>query len=223
MDPEIDADLAYLFRKQIEEADLVCFSKADLYPQFVPALGVPARYLSSQTGQGVAAWMDDVLGGRFRPGGAILEIDYERYARAEASLAWLNCAATLKPTQPLSPSAVVGPLLQGLDAALAAEGLAVAHLKIICESPSGWLKASIVRNNGEPSMQGALDASPASVHHLLLNARAEGAPAALQRIVEAQLAATPGAVKIASMQCFSPSPPKPEKRISQVIEPSDEM
>jgi hypothetical protein len=31
----------------------------------------------------------------FPPGLKILEIDYERYAQAEAALAWLNCSATV--------------------------------------------------------------------------------------------------------------------------------
>jgi len=221
MDPELDEDLAFLFRKQIEEADLICFSKADRFPNFAPLPGVPARYLSSRTGEGVAAWLDDVLGGRFRPGGAILEIDYERYARAEASLAWLNCAAALKLPVPQPPASVVGLLLEGLDAALACEGLAIAHLKVMDESAVGWVKASIVRAGGEPSVQGALDASPAAAHALLLNVRAAGAPAALRRVVETQLAAMPGSIAIRSIECFSPSPPKPEKRLRRVVEPPD--
>ena len=221
MDPELDADLAFLFRKQIEEADLVCFSKADLFHEFPPIPGVSAGYVSSRNGEGVAAWLDDVLGGRFRPGGKILELDYERYARAEASLAWLNCAATVRPAVPLSPASLAGPLLEGLEAALAAEGLAIAHLKVMDETPAGWVKASIVRTGGEPSIQGNLDASPAAAHRLLLNARAAGPPAALRRVVEARLAAIPGTVRIRSMQCFSPSPPKPEKRLSYVVQAPD--
>lgn len=221
MDPSLDEDLAWLFRKQIEEADLVCFSKADLYPNFPPLPGVPARYISSQTGEGVEAWLDDILGGRFRAGRKILDIDYERYARAEASLAWLNCSATIRPLAPLSPASVVGPLLEGIDAALSSEGLAIAHLKIIDESPAGWVKASIVSSGGEPFVRGALDGSPAGVHNVLLNARAEGAPAKLRRVVETQLNAFPGEVKMRTMQCFSPSPPRPEKRLSYVVSSPD--
>jgi hypothetical protein len=221
MDPNLDPELAFLFYKQIEEADLVCFSKADLFTAFPALPDVPTRYLSSRTGEGVSAWLDDILGGRFRPGGRILEIDYERYARAEASLAWLNCSARVKPAVPASPAAVVGPLLEGLDAALTAEGLAIAHVKVMDESPVGWVKASIVRNGGEPSVQGNLDASPAAVHELLLNARAAGSPDDLRRAVETQLAAIPGALRIRSLQCFSPSPPRPEKRMDYVVTETD--
>ncbi len=221
MDPELDAELAFLFRKQIEEADLVCFSKADRFPDFPPIPGISARYLSSRTGAGVAAWLDDILGGRFRAGGKILEIDYERYARAEASLAWLNCAATVRPAVALPPASVVGPLLEELGAALTDQRLTIAHLKVMDATPTGWVKASIVRDGAEPSVQGNLAASPAAVHRLLLNARVAGPPAALRRVVEERLAAIPGATRVRSMQCFSPSPPKPEKRLSHVVSTAD--
>ena len=88
---DADADLAFLFRKQIEEADLVCFTKSDLHSTFPSLPAASVRYLSPFTGEGVAAWLDEILAGEIDPGNKLLEIDYERYARAEASLAWLNC------------------------------------------------------------------------------------------------------------------------------------
>jgi hypothetical protein len=221
MDPDLDPELAFLFHKQIEEADLLCFSKADRFTEFPSLPGFSPRFLSAKTGDGVAAWLDDVLGGRFGRGGKILEIDYAHYARAEAALAWLNCRATVNPALPASPASVVGPLLEGIDAALTAKGLTIAHLKVMDESPAGWVKASIVRNGGKPSVQGNLDASPSVAHELLLNARASGSPDDLRRVVETQLAAIPGTVKIRSLQCFSPSPPKPEKRVGYVVTDSD--
>jgi hypothetical protein len=217
MDPGMDPELAFLFYKQIEEADIVCFSKTDRFTDFPSLPGCSARFLSSQSGDGVAAWLDDVLGGRFRVGGKILEIDYRRYARAEASLAWLNCSATVTLATPASAASVAGPLLNRLDGVLTAKGFHIAHLKVMDESEAGWVKASIVCNGGEPSVEGNLDASPAAVHEILLNARAAGLPDDLRAAVEAELAAIPGTVRIRSLQCFSPSPPKPEKRMGYVV------
>jgi hypothetical protein len=217
LDPNTDDGLTFLFEKQIEEADVVCFSKTDRYTRFPPLRGCSPRFLSSQTGDGVAAWLDDILGRGIFPGGKILEIDYERYARAEAELAWLNCAATVELAAPATCASLAGSLLEGLEAALTAKGLTVAHLKVMDTSPAGWAKASIVRNGGEPSVQGNPDAPAAAAHELLLNARAAGSPGDLRQAVEGQLAAIPGAVAIQSMQCFSPSPPKPEKRVGYVV------
>jgi len=200
----VNADFAFLFQKQLEEADLVCYSKSDLYPDFS---GV--RCLSSQTGEGVAAWLDEVLSGTMQTGTKILEIDYEHYARAEARLAWLNCNVSIQLNSALSPASVMGPLLDNLDQALTEQGLQIAHLKI----SDGLLKASIVSNGQDPFVQGDLTASPVSVHELLINARAAGEPEDLRRVVEKQLSRLPGSVKVNSMQCFKPSPPKPEYRL----------
>jgi CobW/HypB/UreG, nucleotide-binding domain len=213
---EQSPDLSFLFRTQIEEADLICFTKMDCHNEFPSVSGAPARYLSALTGQGVAEWLDEVLAGEIPSGGRILDIDYERYARAEAALAWLNCSATVKLDPPLSPALLIGPLLEAMQRVLTAEGLRIVHLKLADDAPSGYLKASLVSNGDEPVVHGMLDASPAEVHQLLLNVRAEGDPATLRRIVEEQLAKLLRKIEVRNMQCFSPAPPKPEHRMASV-------
>jgi hypothetical protein len=210
------SDLSFLFRMQIDEADLLCFNKVDRHSEFPNIAGAPVRYISALTGQGVAEWLDEVLAGEVPAGGRILDIDYERYARAEAALAWLNCSVTVKLETPLSPALLIGPLLDEMQRALTADGLRVVHLKLSDDSASGYLKASIISNGAEPVVHGMLDASPAELHQLLLNVRAEGDPATLQRIVEEQLAKLPGEIELGNMQCFSPAPPKPEHRMASV-------
>ena len=210
------SDLRFLFQTQIDEADLICFNKADRYHEFPNFIGAPVRYLSALTGQGVAEWLDEALAGEIPSGAKILEIDYERYARAEAALAWLNCGITVTPDPALSPAMLIGPFLDDLRTALIAQGFRIVHLKLSDDSTSGYLKASIVSNGEEPLVHGMLDASPADAHQLLLNIRAEGDPAALRRIVDQQTAMLPGKTEIKNMQCFSPSPPKPEHRMATV-------
>ncbi|MGD0296211.1 MAG: GTP-binding protein [Bryobacteraceae bacterium] len=210
------SDLSFLFRMQIDEADLLCFNKVDRHSEFPNIAGAPVRYISALTGQGVAEWLDEVLAGEVPAGGRILDIDYERYARAEAALAWLNCSVTVKLETPLSPALLIGPLLDEMQRALTADGLRVVHLKLSDDSASGYLKASIISNGADPVVHGMLDASPAEFHQLLLNVRAEGDPATLQRIVEEQLAKLPGEIELGNMQCFSPAPPKPEHRMASV-------
>lgn len=213
---EASSDLSFLFRTQMDEADLICFTKVDRHSEFPDIAGVPVRYLSALTGQGVAEWLEEVLACEIPSGGRILEIDYARYARAEAALAWLNCSASVKLDPPLSPALLIGPLLDDLRKALTAGGLRIVHLKLSDDSASGYLKASSVNHEEEPLVHGMLDASPAELHQLLLNVRAEGDPGALQRMVEAQLAKLPGKVELGNMQCFSPAPPKPEHRMASV-------
>jgi hypothetical protein len=215
--PGADSNLSYLFYKQIDEADLVCFTRSDLYAEFPALTGASVRCMSPLTGDGVSAWLDEVLGIEAQAGKRILDLDYSRYARAEAGLAWLNCSTVVILAEALSPSSLVGPLLDGLDAALSDRGLQIAHLKMVDNCSSGYLKASVVRNGQEPSIEGMLDASPAVPHELLLNIRATGDPTALQQIAETELQRLPGEVKIKSMQCFSPEAPNPEQRLSFVV------
>jgi CobW/HypB/UreG, nucleotide-binding domain len=216
------SDLSFLFQTQIDEADLICFTKVDLHDEFPNIPCAPVRYLSALTGQGVAEWLDEVLAGEVASGGRILDIDYERYARAEAALAWLNCSVTVKLERPLSPTLLVGPFLEELQSALTAAALRIVHLKLGDHSPSGYLKASIVTNAEEPLVHGMLDASPAALHELLLNVRAAGHPATLQRVVEEQFAKLPGKLDVRNMQCFSPAPPKPEHRFASVVKAAAE-
>lgn len=211
------SDLSFLFQTQIEEADLVCFTKIDQHDTFPAIPGAPVHYISGLTGEGIAEWLDEVLVGQLPAGRKILNIDYERYARAEAALAWLNCGMAVRLDTPMSPGALVGPLLEQLDSAMTGAGLRIVHLKLGDDSPSGYLKASITRNGDEPSVQGMLDASPAALHELLLNVRAVGDPATLQQVVEQQLARIPGRIEIRTIQCFRPAPPKPHYRVSSAM------
>ncbi len=212
--PGADADLAYLFRNQMEEADLVCFSKADLYSEFPELSPGFALQLSAVTGRGVGEWMHEILAGSHVPGSRLLDVDYARYANAEAALGWLNWQAELRLRIPLSPAQVAGPLLDDLDQRLSSLGARIAHLKILDESGSGYIKASVCRNGEEPLVQGALDAAPAQMHRLLINLRARAAPDLLDEAVNAATAKLDGQCSMLHFECFRPAPPNPEYRIA---------
>ena len=169
---DADPNLLFLMRKQSQEADVVCVSKADLYPDAANIPGTETRILSAKTGLGVQEWLDEVLAGCQNPATRFLDIDYEKYARAEAALAWLNLSLTFEPAYPATPAFVVGPFLHHLDNALTAAKVTIVHLKLIDQSPAGWVKAAICANGQEPTVEGDLDASPANRHDLLLNLRA---------------------------------------------------
>jgi CobW/HypB/UreG family nucleotide-binding protein len=204
-----DADIAFLFQKQLEEADLVCYTKSDRYPD--PPRGINTRQVSARTGQGVAAWLDEVMSGSL--GGTLLDIDYERYAQAEAALAWLNAEADVACDPPISPAMLLGPFLDALDRLLTDARIPIVHLKALDQTPEGLLKAALCANGEEPSVEGALDASPARNHHLLINLRARSAPDPVRAIVERAIEILPGQVSDLRLNCFSPAAPKPERRL----------
>lgn len=214
--PDADPHLAYLFTNQIAEADVVCFSKTDLYNDFPDLPSGFALRLSAETGEGVAEWLSEILAGTGATGGRLLQnVDYERYADAEAALGWLNWQARLDLVQPLSPAQVVGPLLDVLDRNLTESGVAIAHLKLFDDADSGYLKAGICRNGEEPVICGDLAASPAQRHELLINLRACAAPELLRSVVEEAATSLAGEVAVSHLESFRPAAPKPEHRLKE--------
>lgn len=211
--PESDADLGFLFRKQMEEADLLCFNKADLYPDLPDMPGRTVRQISAATGQGVSAWLSEVLSGTLVSSRDNLDIDYEQYARAEAALTWLNFGATLRLSYAATPLMAIGPFLDALVGNLTDAGVSIVHLKMIAAAPTGFVKAAMCSNDQEPQIEGNLDASPSETMDLLLNLRALGPVELLRASVEAQLTQFDGTLDAVHLECFTPAAPKPERRI----------
>jgi hypothetical protein len=117
----------------------------------------------------------------------------------------------VRPRPPVAPAMVVGPLVDRLDRALAAAGIRIVHLKAMAQCESGYVKAALTGHGREPSVEGALDASPAAVHEVLVNLRALGAPERLREIVEAAIRAMPA--EWHALQAFRPAAPVPYQRI----------
>lgn len=208
VDPGREPD--YLARNQLDEADIVCATKADLYPD----AGIPADFrVSAVTGEGVEAWLDELFSGRRVAGSRILTVDYDRYAAEEAALGWLNLHANLRLRRPLCPSCVAGPLLDSLDRALPA----IAHLKIFDRAASGWVKAAITAKGQEPVAEGDLLADAECEHELVVNLRASADPAELEKIVRAALDGLGGELEVRHCSAFRPSYPRPQYRFSDPL------
>ncbi len=210
---DADPNLRFIFEKQLQEADLICFTKSDIYPDVGPIGNSSARQISAKTGQGVAAWLDEVLSGTLRVGNEILDIDYVQYAQAEAALAWLNAEVSIRCKIPKSPAMMLGPFLDRCDRDFTAEGISIVHLKAIVHTESEFLKAAICANGQAPAIEGMLDASPAMNHQLLLNARVLGEADIVRGIVETNLAAIEDDLSDLRIRCFHPAAPKPERRV----------
>jgi G3E family GTPase len=220
--PASDPNMAFLFDKQLAEADLVCLTKSDLEgnleatPSVLnrPHLQRPAiRRVSALRGDGIAAWLDEILSGQSQPGATTLDIDYQRYAEAEAALAWLNLDAHLNSGEALTPAQMAGPLIDHLDREFTRAGIAIVHLKALIRSDAGFLKLAVTRNGQEPDVRGDLSASSTRGFDLTLNLRAVGDPDIVRGIVEIALASSVGTWTGLRLRCFQPAPPQPERRI----------
>ncbi len=213
--PDADPEVAWLYGRQIAEADILAFSKCDIDVP-LPELDAPALRLSARSGAGIDAWLEEVLSGRTAPGTRLLgDLDYGRYARAEALLAWLNASVVLRTKKPLAPAQLLGPLVEDLDARLTSQGVSIAHLKTWVESSHAWLRVSMTRNGQDPVVEGDRLASSARDYRFVLNLRALGDPDTLRGCVEQALKVLPAEATIEQMDCFRPLPPKPERRVAK--------
>jgi len=191
----LDSEIEYLFRNQMAEADVVCYTRADLYPD------APPRRVSGMTGEGVAEWLEEILWATGPVGERVLDLDYARYARAEAALGWLNWRVELRLTRPLTPAGVVGRLIEGFG------DVAVAHLKVFDSAAGGYLKASVCRASQEPLIDGRLDLPPVRSHQVVMNLRALAAPELLEEAAERALAVFDGRARILHREAFRPAAP----------------
>jgi len=180
-----NADLDFLYQNQLAEADVVF-----------------------ERGDSVENWLDRLLSGSVAVGAKTLDIDYTRYAEAEAALAWLNAGVTADAAPPISAPMLIGPLLDRLE-----PQIRIVHLKLFAQSDAGYLKAALTGNGQDPMIQGALDASPSTTHEILLNVRALTDPESLRAIVEREFAALPARITWKHVECFRPSPPVPYHRL----------
>jgi hypothetical protein len=213
---EADPDVDFLFRKQVAEADILCATKVDRYSA-LPELPEPFDFeISALTGQGIDEWLAEVLHPTRVAGARLLDVDYGRYAEAEAALGWLNLHADVELSEALSPGSLAGPLLDELDRLLTEAGIVISHLKIFDQAASGYIKAGICANGEEPSPDGDLTASPERGHEIVVNLRAIADPHQLQSIVRGALADVNGTVTVRHVGAFRPSPPKPEHRFASL-------
>jgi CobW/HypB/UreG, nucleotide-binding domain len=176
--------LDFLHRSQIAEADIL-FAR----------------------GESVQGWLDRILSAGTETAAKTLDIDYARYAEAEAALAWLNLRVTTYASPAISAPMLIGPLLDRLE-----PRIRIVHLKVFVQSDAGYLKAALIGNGSDPMVDGALDQSPSEQHEVLLNIRALNEPGALRGIVEREFSALPVRLNWQYMECFRPSAPVPYHR-----------
>ena len=211
---DADADLGFLFRQQLAEADIVCATKADEGINLPALEGIVACPLSARRGDGVDAWLDHVLGDGITAAALpLVDLDYGRYAAAEAALAWLNWHADVELEAAMPPVLVVGALADRLENRLASAGLPIVHVKVLDQSGSGYVRVNLCGDGRGPAVEGTLDASPARRHQLLINARVMGEPEVLSRVAGECVRALAGQVRSLRREAFRPAAPRPERRV----------
>jgi G3E family GTPase len=215
---------AYIFNKQLEEADAILINRVDeLTPAQVDEIaglvakdhpGVPVLRVSAKSGQGFDG-VFELLNQEGAFGRKILDIDYDIYAEGEAELGWLNSSVHVAATQPFALDRFLMDVVTGLQATLKTSGAEVAHLKAIGLWEGFFGVVNLVNSDGTPtlSLPSNCQVKEADV---IVNARVAIDPAELQKQVEkvVQSVSAKYAAKGEGMktQSFRPGRPTPTHR-----------
>lgn len=222
----------YIYRKQLEEADLIIINKSDtLAPDDLTRLRAALERdyphatvlaASARTGDGLDPWFDRLLASD-QVARQVMDVDYAIYAEGEALLGWLNATVQLSADagRDFDANALLTALARDIQSRLAAAHGEVAHLKMTF-SPDGGLNdlaaVNLVRSDFVPELGLRLE-QPVSSGQLILNLRAEAAPETLRTAVEAalaHLAASPAFLglrpRLEHLEHFRPGKPTPTHR-----------
>lgn len=223
------AKVTYIFKKQLEEADVIVISKRDVISaeherqlRDVLARNFPkARILATSTrqGSGLDDWFAHLLAVE-HPHTRLMTLDYDVYADGEARLGWLNATFQLQSSAEFDANAFLAAFTTGLQTRLRAADAEIAHLKMTF-SPDDALAGEIasincVRNDSPPEPGAKLD-EPATHGQLIVNLRAEAAPdcllTAMQSAVQETAACFPGLrIVLEHEEHFRPGRPEPTYR-----------
>jgi G3E family GTPase len=215
-------DVAYLFQKQMEEADLIVLNKTDLLPpdeagrlRSAVAERFPGKEVltvSAKTGAGMDAWLDLLLSGRPAAGTVLSQIDYDRYANAEAVLGWLNSAVRVTPEGSLDAARFLLALITDLRDVFRTKNAEIGHMKCALTGAGRTLWANLTHLEAEPAVSDP-DFGTLARGTLMVNARVHMQPELLETIVRDSVAALcrrfHADFAIDDLQCFSPAYPNP--------------
>lgn len=216
----------YIYRKQLEEADIIVISKSDLIDaareralrdifarEFPKAEIVTA---SPRTRSGLDEWFERIVHTEQKPRTA-MTVDYDLYAEGEALLGWLNATVQLTATAPFQANAVLEALAAEVQSRLGASE--IAHFKMTLSPDTGLgdiAVINVVRNDIVPELSLTLE-GPVTSAQLILNLRAEAAPELLREVIAGAVAALPQRIPgvqgaLDHLESFRPGKPVPTHR-----------
>jgi len=221
--------VVYIYRKQLEEADVLVVNKCDLLSQEQLAslrTALAAEYpkarifeVSARNGNGLEGWFGHITSTDQIPR-AIMAVDYEVYAVGEARLGWLNATLRLTAEGAFDGNKFVRELATEVQTQLKGAGVEVAHLKmtLAADNALGDLAViNLVRNDFVPELSQNLQDS-FQTGELTINMRAEADPEMLRDTIKrgVEKTAQPYSGLRADwehMEFFKPGKPQPTHRV----------
>lgn len=226
---DFSKDVGYIYRKQMEEAEILVINKCDLLTgaQLEKLRGelqrsYPGRRVltvSAHKGDGLENWFELLMTEGSDPQ-SLMDVDYQRYGIGEALLGWLNATVQIPTRQSgMEGAEILHRLMHGIADGLERQDIPVAHCKIALQDDTGAiLRVQMTRSGDKPVFAGELG-GPLRSGRLLINLRAEGEPDRLSVTVSGALAAVLKGIKhdVTEFACFKPGQPIPTHRVEALV------
>ncbi|MFY9413889.1 MAG: GTP-binding protein [Tepidanaerobacteraceae bacterium] len=218
------SEINYLFKKQLEEADIIVLNKIDLLSegekgdliQFVKQNFKNAEVLaiSARENKNVDKWIEMIFSKESAEN--TLDINYEIYGQAEAYLGWLNLTATVDTETEIDINDLISEISDKLRKEFIKLDKEIAHYKILAVSGVDWAKASIF-DIAEQLIFDKRAQEGSSNWDIVLNIRADIDDQVLLEIVKEVLRESieqrRGTLSVSNVQCFKPKQPNPTYRM----------
>jgi len=226
------ADIAYIYSKQIEEAEILIVNKTDLISdemleelKRLVAGKFPEKtviFQNSLDRESVKCWIETLLNRPSREPISYwksLDIDYLRYGKGEADLAWFDQEIEISSTSSNAVELgkqIVGHILTETEH----RKWIIGHLKFILEANGDAQKISFTTNVSRCDLD-ELSLSEASEVRLIINARVETDPKSLQQmiaeVVQSVRLQNNASILELNTSAFKPGFPNPTHRITNIV------
>jgi G3E family GTPase len=218
--------VTYIYRKQLEEADLLVITKTDtIDPDRLDLLRSTLQRefpdkeilsVSVRAGTGLTQWFEKITSSE-QTARSTMEVDYDLYAEGEALLGWLNATVQLAGTEPFDTEQALKDFAASIQQRLAAKSAEIAHLKMTLSPDDGLgdlAAINLVRSDFIPELSLRLE-EPITSGQLIVNCRAEADPETIRDAVQAaaeDLARSGITARIEHLEFFRPGKPQPTHR-----------
>lgn len=219
---------AYIFEKQLEEADAIAINRVDELTRDEAELllrlirdrfpGVPTLALSAKHGTGFEA-LTEMLEFEGAYGRRVLDIDYDVYAEGEAEMGWLNLTSRVESPEAFSLDEWLLGFLREIAWQIRDAGGEIGHLKAIATSEGTYAVANAVSSESPVELSLPSRSLEREID-LVINARAALDPGRIEEIVRRSIARWAalrrGHAQIRSCQSLRPGRPVPTHRYTKV-------
>ena len=220
---QFSSKVTYIYRKQLEEADILVVTKSDLLEpsrleRLIAALAhefphAEVMAVSVRNGTGLAEWFAKMTSGE-QTSRATMQVDYELYAEGEALLGWLNATIQVRGSTPFDSDTILKGIAGEMQRTLPGE---IAHLKMTLSPDSGLgdvAAINLVRSDFVPELSLRLE-EPIDSAQVILNCRAECPPESIRDALNNAVTAIQHdgiTATIEHLEFFRPGKPEPTHR-----------